>query len=95
MTFRSSEYDQLGFKADEIYPFLERHGVKLPRQGGVSAPTDERPAQREFPGWKRVMSVLPYLSLSEAAHAFADVDPHASGYKSDDEEAEKIGRAHV
>ncbi|MCA7956395.1 hypothetical protein LGM14_02625 [Burkholderia multivorans] len=88
MTFRSSEYDQLGFKADEIYPFLERHGVKLPRQGGVSAPTDERPAQREFPGWKRVMSVLPYLSLSEAAHAFADVDPHASGYKSDDEEAE-------
>lgn len=29
MTFRSSEYDQLGFKADEIYPFLERHGVKL------------------------------------------------------------------
>lgn len=88
MTFRSSEYDQLGFKADEIYPFLEQHGVTLPRQDGVGAPAHEQPARPEFPDWKRVMIALPYLSLSEAAHAFAGVDPHAAGYQSNDEEAE-------
>ncbi|MDN8041636.1 hypothetical protein [Burkholderia vietnamiensis] len=90
MTFRSSsdEYDHLGFKADEIYPFLERYGVKLPRHSGIAAPANGQPTKPEFPDWKRVMSVLPYLSLSEAAHAFAGIDPHAAGYQSDDDSAE-------
>ncbi len=90
MTFRSSSdtYDRLGFRADEIYPFLEQHGVKLPRHNGPVEPANVRPTEPEFPEWKRVMSVLPYLSLSEAAHAFAGIDPHAAGYQSNDEDAE-------
>ena len=88
MTSPSDEYNRLGFKADEIYPFLERHGITLARPDGPIPSVIEKLAEATFPNWKHVLAAHHYLTDKEAACAFADVDPHAPGYTSNDEDAE-------
>jgi hypothetical protein len=86
MTSRS-DFDRFGFRVDEIYPFLERHGLTLPRGDGTVSPPLAA-TEPKFPEWKRVMAALPALTTYEIGHAFAGIDPHEPGYRSDDENAE-------
>jgi hypothetical protein len=85
-TFRS-DYEKFGFNESEIIPFLAELGIDIneeeSRTNGVAIC---KPVT--FPDWKRVMALLPSLTFSDAAFAFADIDPHDGHYLSDDEASE-------
>jgi hypothetical protein len=91
MTSRSN-VDRFGFRADEIYSFIEKHGINLNHPSGATVEALSGGADaREFPNWKHVLAANAYLTEHEAACAFADVDPHAGEWVSDDEQVE-VGR---
>jgi len=79
-----SDFEQCGFDEAEIIPFLAKHGVTI---GDVS-PVTTAVVDESFPAWKRVMSLLPRLTDTEAASAFAGIDLNAPGWVSDDDGAE-------
>lgn len=81
-----SDFERCGFKESELFPFLEKHGIRL---GEAPVPPKEELAiSDEVPEWKRIMALHPYLSLSEAASAFSNIDLSGSGWLCDEEEAE-------
>ncbi len=83
MKYPSDMLDCVGFLRSEVWPLLEKGGIQVP----AVLPARE-PACPDWPDWKQVMSLLPTLTNSEAASAFAGVDLEASGYRSDDEYVE-------
>ena len=83
MNYPFDALDRVGFLRSEVWPLLEKGGIQAP----AVLPT-RQPTCPDWPDWKRVMSLLPTLTDSEAASAFAGVDLGASGYRSDDEHAE-------
>lgn len=94
MTYPSDVLDCVGFLRPEVWPLLEKGGIHVPTVLPIP-----KPLPPDWPDWKQVMALLPTLSVSEAASAFAGVDLQASGYRSDDEYVEVsrwksvIGRA--
>ena len=83
MTYPSDVLDCIGFLRSEVWPLLEKGGIQVP----AVLPT-RKPACPDWPDWKQVMSLLPTLTDSEAASAFAGVDLQAPGWRSDEEGAE-------
>ena len=83
MTYPSDVLDCVGFLRSEVWPLLEKGGIQAP-----AVLPARRPTCPDWLDWKQVMSLLPTLTDSEAASAFAGVDLEASGYRSDDEHAE-------
>lgn len=83
MNYPFDVLDCVGLLRSEVWPLLEKGGIQVP----AVLPARE-PACPDWPDWKQVMSLLPTLTDSEAASAFAGVDLEASGYRSDDEYAE-------
>ena len=68
-TPRTSRFDlpTFGFDECKIIEFLEKYGISI---GHVSTST----ANAGFSEWERVLSLLPSLSVPEAASAFAGID---------------------
>ena len=83
MTYPSDVLDCVGFLRSDVWPLLAKAGIDGPAVLAIP-----KPAPPDWPEWKQVMALLPKLTNSEAASAFAGVDLEASGYRSDDEFAE-------
>lgn len=83
MTYPSDVLDCVGFLRSDVWPLLAKGGIDAP----LVLPTakQDRP---DCPEWMHVMALLPTLSETEAASAFAGVDLQAPGYRSDEEMAE-------
>lgn len=88
MTTSPSDADMLGFCAAEIAEFLAGHGILLQLNADAG---DATPAQRAepWPSWQMALAALPLLTFHEAASALAGLDPHAPGWPSDEECAER------
>ncbi|CAN7463603.1 hypothetical protein LJR296_002949 [Cupriavidus necator] len=68
-----SDADDLGFRAAEIFSFLESHGLKLNRQGSGDAPlTINEPT---LPDWTRPYIGRRQIPLGDAAEILADLGP--------------------
>lgn len=87
MMIYRSDYETIGFDEGEIVYFLGKLGIDISRKDANAVPAVDNVA-RSFPDWKRVMALLPNLTFSDAAFAFADIDPHDGHYLSDDESNE-------
>lgn len=68
-----AEFESVGFIPREIAAFLRSYGVDL-----EAAPVSPSPAvvPQNWPDWKMALSLLPRLTVPEAAGAFANIDPH-------------------
>lgn len=87
MTFLSEihdDYHRYGFKADEIYPFLARHGISIEQSG--PALISEKPATN-VPDWVQPYKGRRQISLGDAATVLAGLSPAYAGYRGDDEYA--------
>ncbi|MDN7925712.1 hypothetical protein [Burkholderia vietnamiensis] len=80
MTSHSDEYDRLGFKASEIYPLLERHGVTLARSNMAARPT---PAS-DVPEWVRPFIGRNEILLLHAAEIMAGLNPYSTEPQGDE-----------
>ena len=84
MTSRS-DAELFGFRCDEIYDFLEGHGLKLSRL----ARSEARSAQvLRVPEWARPYVGRRQISLGDTALILAGISPAHTGHLSDDEYAE-------
>lgn len=83
-----SDYDRLGFKVDEMFSFLARHGVELARPEGAGSRAVERAAEMFVADWFKPFIGRNQVSLRWAAAILAGVDVDASGFISDEEGAE-------
>lgn len=81
MTKYLSDFERYGFKADEIIPFLAAHGIHI----GEVAIGDAVPNIAVFPEWKQTMSLNPFLTHTEAASAFANIDMNVPYWLSENE----------
>ncbi|RQQ08142.1 hypothetical protein [Burkholderia stagnalis] len=91
MTFRS-DYDRLGFKADEIYTFLTDRKIGLePSEGATVSSAVEQAAGTSVADWFKPFIGRYQVSLRWAAAILAGVDLDGSRFLSDDEGAE-IGK---
>ncbi|WP_429497999.1 hypothetical protein ACQUFY_16840 [Robbsia andropogonis] len=80
MTFHS-DYQKVGFKADEIYWFLTQNGITLlPWREKPEPPAVSSPALPEIASWKLAMRAMPCFTVNEAAHILADCDPFEPDY---------------
>jgi len=82
-TSPSDVLDCVGFLRSDVWPLLAKGGIEVPEVLSIL-----KPASLDWPEWKKVMGLLPTLSDTEAASAFAGVDLRASSYRSPDEFAE-------
>ncbi|QBP10450.1 hypothetical protein [Cupriavidus metallidurans] len=85
MTSRS-DADRFGFRSEEIYAFLETHGLKLTGQQ-QSAARSATPVER-VPEWARPYVGRRQISLGDAATILAGLPPAYVGNRSDEEYAE-------
>jgi hypothetical protein len=83
MTYPSDVLDCVGFLRSDVWPLLAKAGIDGPVVLAIP-----KPVPPDWPEWKQVMALLPKLTDSEAASAFAGVDLESSGYRSDEELAE-------
>ena len=75
--------DCVGFLRSDVWPLLAKGGIEVPEVLSIL-----KPPSLDWPEWKKVMALLPTLSDTEVASAFAGVDLKASSYRSPDEFAE-------
>ena len=81
-----SDFERCGFDETEIVAFLDKRGIKVE---GLRETSERLSADGPFPEWKHIMALLPHLTESEAASAFAGIDMTAPGrWLSDEEQAE-------
>jgi hypothetical protein len=81
-----SDFERNGFKAVEIITFLATHGINI--EGLHDMPESAPPKIKDFPQWKKMMSLLPALGHAEAAAALADIDTHVPYFLGDSENIE-------
>jgi len=79
-----SEFHSFGFQEAEIISFLAKHGINI--GNGTALPAAA--ADDAFPGWKRIMALLPKLTDTEAASAFVGLDLAGPGWLSDGDHAD-------
>lgn len=77
MTSRS-DFDCYGFRASEIYDFLDRKGITLARPGASSL-TGQK-AAANIPDWMLPLRAMPVFAVWEAACIMANDDPHPPDY---------------
>jgi hypothetical protein len=68
-TSPSDVLDCVGFLRSDVWPLLAKGGIEVPEVLSIL-----KPASLDWPEWKKVMGLLPTLSDTEAASAFAGVD---------------------
>lgn len=68
-----SDYDFCGFRSQEIFPLLERHGIVLAAPGG-------KKLEPKLEQWKLQLRAMPKFAIWEAACIMADDDPHPPDY---------------
>jgi hypothetical protein len=79
-----SDFHSCGFEAAEIIRFLEKHGINI----GDAPVSSALITGDSIPDWKQIMALLPSLTDTEAASAFAGLDLARHGWLADDDQAE-------